>query len=178
LELTLSADQRATFAACYQAHKARVFRLGLRYGRGQETWAEDLTQDVFMTLLKELPRLTEYEDLAGWIYRVATNSALTRLRRERSILRQFQQLFLGPSEAEESPRDRVEMSETAREAEALMQSLPPKERMVLSMKVLDGLSQREIADTLGHSEGYVSKLLARAWDRIRAAGWEVADGQA
>jgi RNA polymerase sigma-70 factor (ECF subfamily) len=44
------------------------------------------------------------------------------------------------------------------------------------MHVLDGLSQREIARTLDLSEGYVSKLLARAWSKLRAAGWEVDEG--
>ena len=43
------------------------------------------------------------------------------------------------------------------------------------MKLLDGKSGKEIADTLVMSEGYVSKLLARAWQRLRKAGWEVDD---
>jgi len=40
------------------------------------------------------------------------------------------------------------------------------------MKLLDGKSQREIAETLSVTEGYVSKIFARGWERIRAAGWE------
>ncbi|MGA9524537.1 MAG: RNA polymerase sigma factor [Myxococcaceae bacterium] len=178
LDLPLSDTHRMTFEACYQAHRNRVYALGLRYGRGRETWAEDLAQDVFMKLLKELPQLEEHEDLGGWIYRVATNAALSRLRRERSVLHNVHRLFANGEEIEEAPQDRVEMSENAREAEKLLQTLPPKERVALSMKVLDGRSQREIAELLGHSEGYVSKLLARAWEHIRAAGWEMDDGQA
>ncbi len=177
LEQPLSDEHRLTFEACYQAHRHRIYALGLRYGRGREMWAEDLAQDVFMKLLKELPQLEDHADLGGWIYRVATNAALSRLRRERSVLRSVHRLF-SDDELEEAPEDRVEMSENAREAEKLLETLPPKERIALSMKVLDGRSQREIADLLGHSEGYVSKLLARAWERIRAAGWEMDDAEA
>ena len=71
-------------------------------------------------------------------------------------------------------RVRAEQDDAAA-AMRLLNTLPPKERMVLSMQVLDGHSQREIAWMLGFSEGYVSKLLARAWKSIRAAGWEVDD---
>ena len=41
------------------------------------------------------------------------------------------------------------------------------------MKLLDEQPQREIAATLGLSEGYVSKLVRRGLDRLRAKGWEV-----
>ncbi|MBX5482090.1 MAG: sigma-70 family RNA polymerase sigma factor [Myxococcaceae bacterium] len=180
LDLTLTDDQRATFEACFRAHRHKVFRLGLRYGRGSETWAEDLTQEVFMKLLQELPVLTDHEDLGGWIYRVTTNAALSKLRRERSWLGFLEQMVSEDREPEDEvgADTRLELSETAREAEKLIASLPPKERIVLSMKVLDGLPQREIARALHMSEGYVSKLLSRAWNKVRAAGWDVGGEEA
>ena len=54
-----------------------------------------------------------------------------------------------------------------------LQSLPGQERVVLALKILDGLSQREIAALLSLSEGYVSKLVARATARLGAKGWKV-----
>jgi RNA polymerase sigma-70 factor (ECF subfamily) len=62
--------------------------------------------------------------------------------------------------------------QAASAAVEVMRALPARERVVLYMKLLDGSSQKDIAATLSMSEGYVSKLLARAWARIRAAGWE------
>lgn len=178
LDLTLSDDQRLAFEAAFKAHRNRVYRLGLRYGGGRTSWAEDLTQDVFMKLLETLPSLSACEDLGGWIYRVTTNAALSRLRKERSFVGWMQQAWFGPEASEDSADAQLELSETARAAQSVLDSLPPKERVVLSMKVLDGKAQREIALTLGLSEGYVSKLLARAWERVRAAGWEVRDDEA
>lgn len=178
LDLTLTDDQRLAFEASFKAHRNQVYRLGLRYGGGRASWAEDLTQDVFMKLLEELPGLTGHQDLGGWIYRVTTNAALSRLRRERSFIGRVEQLWLDDEVSEEGADTRLELSETAREAQAALDRLPPKERVVVAMKVLDGKSQREIATTLGYSEGYVSKLLTRAWQQLRQWGWEVTDDAA
>ena len=177
LGATLTNEQRLAFEACFRTHRDRVYRLGLRYGRGQGSWAEDLTQDVFMKLYSELPRLSAHEDLGGWLHRVATNAALSRLRRERSFLGRLDRLFESEGEVSDQGADTaMEMSQTAREAQALLDGLPPKERVVLGMKVLDGMAQKDIAVALGMSEGYVSKLLTRAWEKLRAAGWEVPGG--
>mgnify|MGYP000047103007 CR=1 FL=1 len=54
-----------------------------------------------------------------------------------------------------------------------VRALPAREGMVLTMLHLDGLSQSEIAQTLGLSRGYVSKLVARATAKVSARGWEV-----
>ena len=72
----------------------------------------------------------------------------------------------------------VEEHDEAREAMATLSALPAAERVALCLKVFDGMAQRDIAATLGFSEGYVSKLLSRAWAQIRAAGWEVGHEQA
>ena len=69
----------------------------------------------------------------------------------------------------------VESRQNAERALAVLARLPGRQRVALSMKVLDGMSQREIASALGLSEGYVSKLIDRAWTTVRAAGWEVSD---
>lgn len=66
----------------------------------------------------------------------------------------------------------------AQRALALMQRLPARERVVLSMALVDDKSQREIAQALALSEGYVSKLLERGKARVRRLGWEVSDERA
>ena len=63
--------------------------------------------------------------------------------------------------------------ERAAEALRALRELPPNERVVICMKLLDQLPQREIAATLGLSEGYVSKLVRRGLDALRSKGWEV-----
>lgn len=160
------------FDDVYRAERDRVYAWALRYSAGRSAWAEDVTHDVFLQLHRNLRQL-ELNDVGAWLYRVTANVALSRLKREASWVTRLGRLltFSGPVRPDEA----LERQDDAAAALRLLNTLPPKERMVLSMQVLDGLSQRDIAKMLGFSEGYVSKLLARAWVSIRVAGWEVDD---
>jgi RNA polymerase sigma-70 factor (ECF subfamily) len=162
-----------TFDACYQTHRRQVYHLCLRYAGGDAQLAEDLTHDVFVKLLEHLPGLDNPDDLGGWLYRVAANLSVSRARRTRSVLRRFLPAYGRAVPTFEPAPDRlIEQREAAVAAMGTLGTLPARERVVLCMKLLDGKSQREIADTLALTEGYVSKLYARAWSRLRAAGWE------
>jgi RNA polymerase sigma-70 factor (ECF subfamily) len=173
LDLGVPASRELTFERCYREHRERVFRLALRLGGGNVAFAEDVASDVLLKLYEHLPDLQDVDDLGGWLYRVTVNASLSRLRRERSLLgRVLRTLRSAPQHAAPSPEVLFAEHEAAAAAMATLARLPPKERTVLCMKVLDGKSQQEIAETLGLSEGYVSKLVARAWDRVRDAGWE------
>lgn len=169
----------AAFEAAYGAHRRDVYRWAMRFAGGRSGWAEDLTHDVFLKLLQHLPELDASAELGGWLYRVTANLALTHLRRDRSLATRLGRFF---TEEDEEPADPPDASLTLREdaAAALqaLRSLPPREAVVLTMKVVDGKSQKEIAEALEMSEGYVSKLVTRGWERIRAAGWEVSDATA
>jgi RNA polymerase sigma factor (sigma-70 family) len=164
-----------SFEALYERHRLTVFRLCLRYGGGSGGWAEDVTHDVFIRLLEQLPRLGEHDDLGGWLYRVTSNFALKRLRRDRSFVSRLVRLVQSPPEHAPAPDLLVEHQEQTLEAKRAIEGLPPKERVVMLMKLVDGTSQSEIARALGMSKGNVSKLVARATERLVAAGWELAD---
>ncbi len=161
-------------ASCYATHHAKIFRLGMRYGSGNAAWAEDLTHDVFVKYAEKQGELDDLDDIGGWLYRVASNLAISRLRRERSFWGRVTTM-LSAGKQDSVPGADVVFGDRqlAGRAMAAMQELPPKERVVVSMKILDDKSQKEIASTLGISEGYVSKLLARALKRLESEGWEV-----
>ena len=165
-------DAGPTLEACYQAHRGHVFHVCLRYGAGDAAFAEEVTQDVFLKLMEHLPRLRDPHDLRGWLHRVAANLAISRLRRERSLVGKLRALW---SVSAAAPPADAAVGDDARRALETLRDLPPRERVVICMRLLDGASQREIARTLGLSEGYVSKLIQRGRRRIADAGWEVDD---
>lgn len=170
---------RAAFSASWAEHHRAVFRQCLRYSGGDRTWAEDVTQEVFAKLWKSLPELDEQQDVGGWLYRVAANEAVSRLRKDSSLLGRIRRVAsLEQARTPPSPETLFERHQAAARALATVRTLPPRERVVLCMKVLEDRSQREIAHTLSMSEGYVSKLTQRALARVRAAGWETDDAQA
>jgi RNA polymerase sigma-70 factor (ECF subfamily) len=119
------------------------------------------------------------DDVGGWLYRVAANLAVSRLRRERlfssRILRGWraeQDEVLWPDDAVLAP------GKLATEALSMLRRLPSRERVVVCMKLLDDKPQKEIAAILSLSEGYVSKLYQRACRRLAAAGWEAPHDEA
>jgi RNA polymerase sigma-70 factor (ECF subfamily) len=160
------------FEECYRRHWREVFALCLRYGAGNVAWAEDLAHDVFVRLLEKLPELSDQADLGGWLYRVTANRAISRLRREQSWMGRFARAWRAVQGQETTPEAIVVQREHARAALRTLQALPPSERVVVCMKLLDGKTQVEIASMLGLSEGYVSKVLKRGLARIEAEGWQ------
>jgi len=176
---------REAFSVCYAEHRSRVHRWALRYAGGRAAWAEDVTAEVFVKLWNHLPELERERDLAAWLYRVTANVAVSQLRKERGFAANVARFFgreVDEEAGEEAidtvpgPDEQHDTKESAGAALAALNALPDKERIVLSMLLLDDVSQRDISKTLGLSEGYVSKLVTRGLARLKAAGWEVAHG--
>jgi RNA polymerase sigma-70 factor (ECF subfamily) len=159
----------------YDRHKNQVFHLALRYGRGNASWAEDVAQEVFLQLFEAIEGLDD-DDLSGWFYRVTTNRCLNKLKRERFMSSPLVQFFLGRHRAnfvdpESIALARADLSSAFRAVGAL----PPKERIAFFMRYVDDKDLEDIAEMLGHSKGYVSKLIDRARQRLGEAGWRVDD---
>jgi RNA polymerase sigma-70 factor, ECF subfamily len=160
----------------YEQHKDAVFRLALRYGRGDVGWAEDVTHDVFLDLFDFVGRLEELHDLGGWFYRVATNRCLNKLKRQHWMGRPVVRFFLGEWRHEVPDPERIVIARGELQiAFEAVNALPPKERVVFFMRHVDGMDQVSIARALRFSNGYVSKLLHRATRELEKAGWEVND---
>jgi RNA polymerase sigma-70 factor (ECF subfamily) len=161
----------------YRKHYGLVYRVALRYGWGDAAWAEDVTHDVFLDLYAALPRLDERDTLEGWLYRATTNRCLNRLRRERFLALPPVRWLLGDRQPEPRRPDAVVMArDDLRHVFAVLDTLPVKERVAFCMYYLDDRAQDEIAQVLGHSKGYVCKLIQRAEERLRSRGWEVEGG--
>ena len=141
-----------------------------------ETDADDLAQEVFVRALGSLASLRNAESLRAWLYRVATNAALDRLR-QRARARivgppidedgapEEGRLPTGATPATvESEMIRGEMSACIR---AVVERLPVIQRFVLTMSEIEGHSDAEIAALTGVSVGCVKIRLHRARARLR-----------
>lgn len=161
-------SSQVSAASIYEAHSDMVYHLCLRLGGSNITWAEDATHDVFVKLLEQISALTDRDDLGSWLYKVTVNTCMTRLKREVSIWHRVRRAFSASSESvdHQTPERRARIRQDLDAALREIERLPPKERVVFCMKHLDKLPQQEIAATLNLSEGYVSKLLSRAQQRL------------
>lgn len=123
--------------------------------------AEDVTSEVF----SRLPRaLASYRagptPFVGWLLRVARNAALDHLRRNRAV--PFAEVHPIADEAMED----VAAERRGALVEALGQ-LPPDQREVVVLRLVSGLSPREVAERMGRTETAVHALLHRARTRLR-----------
>jgi RNA polymerase sigma factor (sigma-70 family) len=166
-----------SFDTLYEEHAEDVFFWAMRYAAGRSGWAEDVTHDVFLKAWEHRAWLRE-EDVRGWLFRVTQNVAFSALRHENTFRRRLSALLFASqrTETEATPEAALERKEAVRDATAALDRLPGQERVVMGLKMLDDLSQREIAQLLSLSEGYVSKLISRAQGRLSAWGWKVDDG--
>jgi len=161
-------DARVGVEQAYRAHGAEVYRIALRFGRGDRAWAEDVTHEVFLELHAEWNAVREPQRVAGWLYRATVNRSLNRLRRRRLWDQPWVKWMVAGWRPSTPDPERIELGRA--ELTALLErvaALPDKQRVVFCMRHFDERPQTEIAQLVGHSESYVSKLLARAEAAIR-----------
>ena len=127
----------------------------------------DLLQDIFVKVWKALPAFKGDSRIYTWIYRIATNEALNKLRKERI----FSFIELGsPTEKlirkiDEDPcfnGDRIQ-----RELHKAIQKLPEKQRLVFNMRYFDEMKYEDISEITGTSIGALKASYHHAYNKIR-----------
>ncbi len=148
------------FRAAFHEHKDAVYRFAWRMTNSPGT-AEDIVQEVFLTLLRQPDRFNETRgQLRSFLLGVARNVALKRWREENRWDALEDQDFVA------QPVDLVR-GETAKIVGAAVGSLPPLQREVLVLAEYEGLSLEEIARTVEAEVGTVKARLHRARENLR-----------
>ncbi len=148
---------------------ARVRHLASRLAGSDE--AEDVTQNVFLQLFRNLDRFRGESKFETWLYRLTINEAFQQRRRRRrwnmASLRDEQT----PASGGESRRlDQREMLDRA------LAGLAEDLRILFVLREVESLSYRELAEATGIPEGTVASRLNRARqelrERMRILGWD------
>ena len=131
--------------------------------------AEDMAQETFLRVWSAASRYDpSMASPATWVYRIALRLAIDRNRR--TGFRRFLGLDAAPEPMDDQPgvdRDIGARQALARTHQALG-TLPDRQRRALLLRAAAGLSNSEIATTLGISSGAVEQLLVRARSALRA----------
>ena len=165
LELIVRAQQgdRQAFGELVRCHREGTINVVYRMC-GDANLAEDAAQEAFIRAWQHLPNYRPRSPFRNWVYRIATNAATDFLRRERETV-DVDTLSLASSD--EGPEAMVERSERGERVRQAVLALPPASRAVLVLREYEGLSYREIADTLGIPIGTVMSRLNYARNRLR-----------
>ena len=154
----------------YESTHQKVFRLMVRMVGRQD--ADDLTQQVFLQVFRKISQFSGLARFETWLYRLAANEALQHLRLDK---RRSQSHTLKDEPVDHAP-PHVEKTQQKDLLEQGLRRLDPDLRCIFLLREVEGLTYREIAESLEISEGTVGSQLNRARRRLRKylvdLGWE------
>ena len=143
---------RAAFEILYGRYVRPVFGLALRR-LGDRGHAEDAVQEAFAAIWRSAATYRPERGAAGgWLYTVARNAIVDRLRRNGPAAgAELPELV----STESGPAERAEDSDTAWRVHRALEELQPREREVIELAYWSGMSQSEVAQYLGLPLGTV-----------------------
>ncbi len=173
----VQAGDVAAFDQLITSYRGRVYGVVYNMTSNRED-AADLTQDAFIKAFQSINRFQGQSSFFTWLYRIAINSTLTHLRKNRlkSFFslekldeegRQTAEVIEALTDNSGAERDTFirELQEKLNEA---MQKLSIRHRTVVTLFEIDGLSHQEIAEVMNCSVGTVRSRLHYAKQLLQA----------
>ena len=168
------AGDRAAFAGLVSAYEGKIYNLALRYLGSRED-AMDASQEVFLRVFRFLPGFQEESGFSTWIYRIGVNVCKDMLHRR---LKRAEQPLEVPDEEDEGrpvdvpdlrydPERIMEGVELRQALSDAILALPEKQREIIILRDIRGLSYEEIALALALEAGTVKSRLFRARENLR-----------
>ncbi len=158
----------AAFQTLFQTYAPRVKAYMMRQG-ADAGMAEELAQETLFAVWRKAKLFSvEKGNATTWIFTIARNLRIDRLRKETP----WQELPGGyedePSE-ETAPDDEVSERERGERVKAALETLPPDQHEVVRLSFIEGLSHSEIAGRLGLPLGTVKSRMRLAYLKVREA---------
>jgi len=162
------------FRELVERSKINVYRLAYDL-TGNRHDAEDLSQDVFVKAYRSLRLFRGDAKWSTWLYRITVNAAMDRKKTKAQKYLTYHDPSAGekddqelmPHDPEPSPDRLTDAGLIRGNIERALEALSAKERSVFVLRHYHDLSLRQIAETMGISEGTVKSFLFRAIRRLR-----------
>jgi RNA polymerase sigma-70 factor (ECF subfamily) len=157
---------RAAFGALVEQFQPTVYAIALRR-LGNASDALELTQEVFLHVLRRIGQLREPERFAGWLRQVAVRMAINRATRRVAPPSVEVGVLEGASQQDDEPLDQLISRERAERLWEALGRLKSLDREALDAFYIRGHSLLEIAEELGVPLGTVKRRLHTARKRLR-----------
>jgi RNA polymerase sigma-70 factor (ECF subfamily) len=158
------AGERSAFDLIVRRHQKGMWRLARRYVK-HDADAADVTQQAFVKAFHALVAFRGAATVRSWLYRIAINCALTWLRDHRR--EQPQAIDEESLVATGSATAMMISGEDSARLRAAIAKLPPKQKMVLELRVFDDLSFKEVSELAECSENTAKVNFHYAVKRLR-----------
>jgi RNA polymerase sigma-70 factor (ECF subfamily) len=170
----LKSGDEAALTELFERHSAKLYNVALRILGGDASDAEEVIQDVFLTAFRKANMFHGHSQFSTWLYRLTVNAALGRIRRSKKHKEVVYDEFLPKfkKDGHHQVRPVIDWSDTLdehynrKETQQLIgcaiEELKPVDRSVIILSDLEGISDREIAETLNLTVSAVKTRLHRA----------------
>ncbi len=156
------------FRALFKVYAPRIKSYMLRQGADSAT-AEELSQETLLTVWRKAALYSDEKGSATtWIFTIARNLRIDRLRREVAWQPLPENNAEQPS-PEPGPDEELSERERGERVRSVMAELPPEQTEVVTLAFIQGLSHSEIAARLGLPLGTVKSRMRLAYHKIRDA---------
>jgi RNA polymerase sigma-70 factor (ECF subfamily) len=172
-KLSRGGDRRA-FAELVELYKDKIYHLGYRM-LNQRQEAEDIVQETFLRVYSNLDRYDENQKFSTWIYRIATNLCIDRLRKRKASFSLDAEMSDGEgtdwhamlASNEPGPESEIILSETQHHIRDAIETLPDKYKTIVILRYLHDLSLQEISDVLNMPVTTVKTRVHRGREFLR-----------
>lgn len=167
-------DQIA-FEQLIEKYETKVFHLALRFTKNEED-AEEVLQDVFMTLHRKLELFQGKSAFSSWLYRIVVNAAFMKLRKRRQqpallledLAPHTRQKALDGESYQENHIEKFTQNEELKSVLlSAVSRLPEQYRSVFVMRDVNGFSNQETSEVLGLSVPAIKSRLHRSRIMLR-----------
>ena len=169
------AGERAAAGRLYECYRERIFRY-LYYRVGDAQTAEDLTEDVFIRMMRALPRYRQQQGtFQAWLFQIARNLATDHFRR--ASRRQHVALSSSLPSRAQSPEAAAARSLDSDLLRRALQELTEAQAEVVILRIVMEMPIAEVAVAVGRSENAVKGLQRRGLEALRdvLAEWGVSN---
>lgn len=166
----LKNGEDAAFRHLVESYRALVLNCAYKFLRDVKA-AEDVSQEVFLTLYESIGSFRMQSKLSTWLYRITISKALNAVNREKRRKRfaEIVRIFSGSKmeqkaalPKEELPEAALENAERARVLFDAVATLPENQRIAFTLSKYQGITYQKIAEIMGTSVSAVESLLFRA----------------
>lgn len=167
------AGDREAFGELYRRSAAELYRSVFSMVREENT-AWDIHQNSYLLAWQHLKKLEKPEAFLPWLRRIAVNETVKELQKDRPL--NFTELGREEGEEPQIPETRpdrqpeleLDRQEAARLVREILEGLPQKQRLIVGMYYYEGLSVKEISETLGVTRGTVKTQLHLGRKKVEA----------
>ncbi|MFW6160708.1 MAG: RNA polymerase sigma factor [Acidobacteriota bacterium] len=157
--------EKEALASIYEHFKGKVYSLAYRYTYNTAV-AEDILQDTFIKVFGQLSSVKSSETFTGWLFRIAINTSLSYLRKNKKHLKQTSSLENMVLEAQ-SPESTQHEDMMVSSLEKAIGKLPHGLKSVFLLHDVQGFKHEEVARILGCSVGTSKSQLFKARMKLR-----------